>query len=154
MLSISYESDGDLNCRQMFANQLLARAAAEKEIQEAKARTRAQRALADAQAQVKFFWTYPPDPLIVRTISLKPCSVSYIDMIHPVGALEVFFSPIFVTCHNKPCQLDVIVWAFKSTVMVFACKFYLHLSTFLSATGITADFCWSFLLFKFCYIIE
>ena len=38
-------------CRQMFANQQLARAAAEKEIQEAKARTVAQRALADAQSQ-------------------------------------------------------------------------------------------------------
>lgn len=37
--------------RQMFANQQLARAAAEKEIQEAKARTVAQSALADAQSQ-------------------------------------------------------------------------------------------------------
>ena len=35
----------------MFANQQLAREAAEKEIQEAKARTVAQRALADAQSQ-------------------------------------------------------------------------------------------------------
>ena len=37
--------------RQMFANAQLARAAAEKEIEEARARTVAQRALADAQAQ-------------------------------------------------------------------------------------------------------
>ena len=37
--------------RQMFANAQLARAAAEKEIEEARARTAAQRALADAQAQ-------------------------------------------------------------------------------------------------------
>ena len=35
----------------MFANAQLARAAAEKEIEEARARTAAQRALADAQAQ-------------------------------------------------------------------------------------------------------
>lgn len=35
----------------MFANAQLARAAAEKEIEEARARTQAQQALADAQAQ-------------------------------------------------------------------------------------------------------
>lgn len=53
----TYLNDGiqrnDAICmrRQMFANQQLAREAAEKEIQEAKARTVAQRALADAQSQ-------------------------------------------------------------------------------------------------------
>ena len=46
----------------MFANQLLARAAAEKEIHEAKARTLAQRALADAQAQVSLTSTLLPRP--------------------------------------------------------------------------------------------